>query len=114
MAKRTATLTLEDLPAKPLIKTELPGGKVEEKDDDAPAALSLLTKVETKQGTFTIQELLEAKIQGAEKDQQLAALNEYRQHVATLSNPAVKDPNVRAQSLRYVLSADGVAPEVIE
>lgn len=34
--------------------------------------------------------------------------------MATLSNPAVQDPNVRAKSLRYVLSADGVPPEVIE
>lgn len=53
MAKRTATLTLEDLPAKPLIKTEPSGGKVEDGDEAAPG-LSLLTKVETKQGTFTI------------------------------------------------------------
>lgn len=70
--------------------------------------------VKTSRGDFTIQDLLEAKAQAEQLQNQTKELNDYRSAVQYLLDPDVVDPGVKGKALRYVLSAEGYGPEEIE
>lgn len=106
-------------PDKPIV-TEQPGGtpsrraKPETEDGSGERAYQLTDKIKTKQGEFTIQDLLEAKAQLEQQSSLVAGLGEYRQAVQALLDPEVEDPSVKSKALRYVLTAEGYSPEEVD